>query len=143
MMFNDLEVVQKEQLACLRRSISERYALLQMSPGEVFSANLKQLREGAGLTQEQMAARMGIRQSAVSNLESGNRGLPSGLTLVKLAAALNCSVDALLRGLIRRQEAGTVSPDPFYDVEWIKTRDYEGPGRRRLSREPRRVAAND
>lgn len=143
MMFNDLEVVQKEQLTCLRRSISERYALLRMSPGEIFSANLKQLREAAGLTQEQMAARMGIRQSAVSNLESGNRGLPSGLTLVKLAAALNCSTDALLRGLLQRQEAGDVSPGPFRDVEWIKTKSYEGPGRRRMSREPRRVAAND
>jgi ribosome-binding protein aMBF1 (putative translation factor) len=43
-------------------------------------------RAHAGLTQEELAERMGISQSAIARLESG-RSRPSTTTLAKLAAA--------------------------------------------------------
>lgn len=47
---------------------------------------LVQTREGAGLTQKELASRMRTSQSAIARIESG-RGVPSISTLRKLAKA--------------------------------------------------------
>ena len=56
---------------------------------------LKRLREAAGLSQVQLALRLGVSQSTVANWEIGRRA-PQARHLIKLAKILGCSVDALL-----------------------------------------------
>jgi len=57
---------------------------------------LKQLREGKGLTQVQLAEKAGITQEYVAKLESGAKGNPSLAVLKALAKALGMSVSELL-----------------------------------------------
>ena len=56
---------------------------------------LKRLREAAGLSQVQLALRLGVSQGTVANWERGFRA-PQARHLIKLANILGCSVDALL-----------------------------------------------
>lgn len=53
------------------------------------------LRKQAKLNQSQLAEKAGVPQSTLSEIENNINGA-TGKTLVKLAAALNCSVDDLL-----------------------------------------------
>ena len=57
---------------------------------------LIEARARAGLTQEQLAARMGTSQSAVARMESG-KVLPSGRTLARLARSFAERLGAYLR----------------------------------------------
>ncbi len=56
-----------------------------------FGRRLRQLREGAGLTQEQLAERAGISPGGVEALESGRRRSPCAHTVQALADALSLS----------------------------------------------------
>ena len=56
---------------------------------------LKQARQAAGLTQVQLAERIGCLQKDVSRWESGLHE-PGALTLKKMAQALGCSMDNLV-----------------------------------------------
>lgn len=56
--------------------------------------NIKKLREAAGLTQIQLAEKMGVMQTSVSNWES-EVSLPRARQLPDLADALSCSIDDL------------------------------------------------
>lgn len=49
-------------------------------------ARLRRLRTEAGLTQAELAAKVGVRQSAIGNIETGLRGY--GASIVQIAAAL-------------------------------------------------------
>ncbi len=60
-------------------------AKLERAP---FGALLLRLRDAAGLTQEQLAARAGLSPNAISALESGKRRAPRFATVELLAAAL-------------------------------------------------------
>lgn len=55
---------------------------------------IKELREAAGLQQQQVAAYMGLFQSAVSNWET-EVALPKARDLPRLAHILGCSIDDL------------------------------------------------
>ncbi len=55
---------------------------------------LKAHRIAAGLTQEQLAALMGVSYQAVGKWERGE-GYPAAAQLPALAAALHCSIDEL------------------------------------------------
>lgn len=55
-------------------------------------AMIRANRKNRYLTQEQLAALMGITKAAVSRMESGATAL-STTTLVKVANALNCVID--------------------------------------------------
>jgi len=57
---------------------------------------LIEARTRGGLSQEEIAARMGTSQSAVARLESGST-LPSMRTLSRYAKATNCEVSIQLR----------------------------------------------
>lgn len=57
---------------------------------------LRQLRESAALTQEQVAERAGLRQGAISNLESGRVPNPTIDTLEKLAHAYGVHLSDLV-----------------------------------------------
>ena len=54
---------------------------------------LKRLREAAGLSQVQLALRLGVSQGTVANWERGFR-VPQTGSLIKIASG--CGVDALL-----------------------------------------------
>jgi transcriptional regulator with XRE-family HTH domain len=56
-----------------------------------FGAKLRLLRESAGLTQEELAARAGLTRNAVSALERGERRRPYPHTVRSLAEALDLS----------------------------------------------------
>lgn len=57
---------------------------------------IKDMRKKAGITQTELAKKLGIAQSAVSAWESGEKS-PRTAKLMEIAAALNCTVDDLLR----------------------------------------------
>lgn len=59
------------------------------------AARLKEARDAAGLNQLDLAARLGIPQSRVSEYERGIRE-PGSITLWRLAQALGVSTDSLL-----------------------------------------------
>ena len=78
-----------------------------------FSAQLRQLRERSGLTQEQLAERAGLTANAISALERGERRHPYPHTVQALAAALALSNEdraALLAAVPKRGEAATTPP---------------------------------
>lgn len=66
-----------------------------------FGSKLKELRTQAGLTQLQLAQRMGITKSVVSFYELQER-IPSPDVLIKLAGIFHVSTDYLL-GLDKRE----------------------------------------
>ena len=65
---------------------------------ELFRAELRRLRESRGLTQEQLAAAVGVGGLAVAGWEAGRR-LPTGLLLAKLCEALGLPPNALTAAL--------------------------------------------
>lgn len=59
--------------------------------------NILEKRLQAGLTQQELSLKLGVRQNTVSQWENGNR-VPSVEILPKLADVLNCTIDELVRG---------------------------------------------
>lgn len=64
-----------------------------------FGANLRRLRKAAGIRAKDLAAKLPVSRSTVSGWENDKKGLPETPTLLKLAKALNVSVEALLEGV--------------------------------------------
>ena len=62
---------------------------------EIFSERLKALRAGKGIRQSELAALIGVRNTAVSMMESGSRS-PSVEVLIALADYFNVSLDYLV-----------------------------------------------
>ena len=60
---------------------------------EWFAGRLRELRGEAGLTQEQLAERVGVKRDAIARWERGTRE-PSWSNVVALADALGVSCDA-------------------------------------------------
>src|SRR3712207_3195997 len=65
-------------------------------PGPPFGAKLRRLRDAAGMTQEELAARAGLTAKAVGALERGERRRPYPHTVRSLADALNLPEDERL-----------------------------------------------
>lgn len=63
--------------------------------GEVFNKNLKIARERTGLSQKDVAEKIGVAKSTYSLYESGNRE-PNVQTIKKIADVLHISADELL-----------------------------------------------
>lgn len=66
-----------------------------MEPAVAFGKVLRQLRQDAGLTQEQLGFEADLRRTYISSLELGEKQ-PSLTTILKLAAALGCSAADLI-----------------------------------------------
>lgn len=62
----------------------------------VFGKRLKIVRRARGLTQEELEAKSGVSSAMISHFETGERQKASADNLVKLAEALNVSIDYLL-----------------------------------------------
>jgi len=63
-----------------------------------------------GLTQEEVAARAGIRQSALSKVERGDTDSPGILYLSKITRALDRSLDELVAELQDAAEVACLQP---------------------------------
>lgn len=57
---------------------------------------IRQRREQLGMTQQQLAEVMQMRQTAISRLEHGGVPNPTAAVLKRLALALRCSIDWLV-----------------------------------------------
>ena len=57
--------------------------------------NIRRIRQARGLTQKELAAKLGCTDAAVSNYERAIRGLEYEL-LLKISEALDCSVNDLV-----------------------------------------------
>jgi transcriptional regulator with XRE-family HTH domain len=66
-----------------------------LDAGIAFGKVLRQLREAAGLTQEQLGFEADLRRTYISILELGQQQ-PSLTTILKIAQALNCTPGKLL-----------------------------------------------
>ncbi len=66
-----------------------------VSIGELFGAQLRELRKRRALTQVQHAEITGVPQNHISSLERGTM-LPTLGTIVRFAVALDCKVTALV-----------------------------------------------
>lgn len=64
---------------------------------ENFSFNLQQYRMDSGMTQEQLAEKMGVSRQTVSKWESG-ASYPEMEKLIALCSLFDCTLDALVRG---------------------------------------------
>jgi transcriptional regulator with XRE-family HTH domain len=67
----------------------------KMAPRKQMAAKLKALREGRGLTQEQLAKKSGVSRTYLARLETGRQD-PTLSTLEKLAKALGVKVGRLV-----------------------------------------------
>lgn len=56
---------------------------------------IKEVREAAKMTQEELAEKSGVSRTTISQLENGTLRITTTKTLVKLARALNKSVDQI------------------------------------------------
>ena len=72
---------------------------------ETVGSRIRKLREGKGLTLDQISERTGISKGFLSDTENGNRNM-SSQNMLKVANELNASLDYLLRG------ADVASPKP-------------------------------
>jgi len=61
-----------------------------------FANNLKQIRNKMGISQEELAERIGVRQSAIANYEAGTR-YPRLDQVEGIAKALKTSIEDLLK----------------------------------------------
>jgi transcriptional regulator with XRE-family HTH domain len=84
-----------------------------------FGDQIRGLRQGEGLTQEQLAQRLMVTRQAVSNWERGSN-LPDIETLIRIATTFDVSLDRLILG---REGNGRMD-------EKIKTNGAQGLGTR-------------
>ncbi|QNM06078.1 helix-turn-helix transcriptional regulator [Qiania dongpingensis] len=54
---------------------------------------LQQLRWDSNLSQQQLAIKSGVKRSIISNIENGHTTNPSIVTALKLAKALNVTIE--------------------------------------------------
>src|SRR5689334_11250165 len=90
--------------ACGGRSMTEE-------PSVLFSAVLRQARDSAGLTQDELARAAGIGSRTISDLERGVAVKPRPSTVRRLAAALGLRGDDLARfeAAARRARPGSAT----------------------------------
>ncbi|GEM_PF-4295660 len=64
--------------------------------GDSFNKKLRELRERAGLSQSEVAERVGVSFTYLSKIETGVKPPPSEKVILKLAEVLNCDKDDLM-----------------------------------------------
>lgn len=74
----------------------------------IFGTNMRRYRLAAELSQEELAARMGVEQYYISGLEAGRRN-PTLETVARVAEALGVKVGQLFeeRPHVRKPQTGT------------------------------------
>jgi transcriptional regulator with XRE-family HTH domain len=77
--------------------------------GELIGGRIKELRESAGMTQQQLAGKAGISLSNLSQIEQGKKDDPRISTLVAIADVLSVSLD-VLAGRTRSEPPAGAAP---------------------------------
>lgn len=67
-----------------------------MIGGDIITFSVERLRKEKGLTQVELAAKLGVSQGAVSMIERGDR-MPSMKMLLKLSKVLGVSIEDLIQ----------------------------------------------
>ncbi len=85
-----------------------------------FSEKLKEIRKNEGLSQEQLAEKIGVSRQAITKWETG-KGLPDVENMVIIAEIFKTTLDELLRDSVAKQE----QKSPVYTSETIYDIDCE------------------
>lgn len=56
---------------------------------------IKEMREAKGMTQEELEAKSGVSRVTISGLENGTERNTTSKTLVKIARALDCTIEQI------------------------------------------------
>ncbi len=70
--------------------------------------NLKTIRKAKKMTQKELAQKSGVKQSVISDLETGNA--KSTGSIIELANALGVTAEELRKGIIGYIDASNVAP---------------------------------
>lgn len=86
-----------------------------------FSEKLKEIRKDEGLSQEQLAEKIGVSRQAITKWETG-KGLPDVENIVILAEIFKITLDELLRDSVVKQEHETAvyTSETIYDIDCKK-----------------------
>lgn len=86
-----------------------------------FSDKLKEIRKNEGLSQEQLAEKIGVSRQAITKWETG-KGLPDVENMVIIAEIFKTTIDELLRDSVARQEPKTpvFVSETIYDIDCEK-----------------------
>lgn len=86
-----------------------------------FSEKLKEIRKNEGLSQEQLAEKIGVSRQAITKWETG-KGLPDVENMVIIAEIFKTTLDELLRDSVARQEqeATVYTSETIYDIDCEK-----------------------
>jgi DNA-binding XRE family transcriptional regulator len=68
-----------------------------MTSGKTISDNVKKIRAKLGLTQDDLAKKADIKYTTLTKVESGVVNKPSVQTMVKIAKALDVSIEELIK----------------------------------------------
>lgn len=91
-----------------------------------FSDRLKEIRKNAGLSQEQLAEKIGVSRQAVTKWETG-KGLPDIENIVIIAEIFKTTLDELISANVREkaQISDTYTSETAYDIEKVKRFDIK------------------
>ena len=86
-----------------------------------FSEKLKEIRKNEGLSQEQLAEKIGVSRQAITKWETG-KGLPDVENMVIIAEIFKTTLDELLRDSVARQkpETSVYTSETIYDIDCEK-----------------------
>lgn len=86
-----------------------------------FSERLKEIRKNEGLSQEQLAEKIGVSRQAITKWETG-KGLPDVENMVIIAEIFKTTLDELLRDSVARQkqEVPVYISETIYDIDCEK-----------------------
>ncbi|MCM1054361.1 MAG: helix-turn-helix domain-containing protein [Bacteroides sp.] len=86
-----------------------------------FSEKLKEIRKKEGISQEQLAERIGVSRQAITKWETG-KGLPDVENMVIIAEIFKTTIDDLLRGTAAKTDAETslYTSETIYDIDCDK-----------------------
>jgi transcriptional regulator with XRE-family HTH domain len=96
---------------CQRHSVcpAVTFAAMDTPDQNTYGWRIRRLRKTAKLTQEQLAARMGVSQSVVSDMERNKYGRPSYELAAQFAQALTSTPDYILDGLTTEDRSVTLT----------------------------------
>ena len=100
----------------------------------MLGARIAALRRDAGLSQAELASRLGISPSAMGMYEQGRRE-PSADTLIALSRELHASVDYLLTGTVRTEPESEAVRQLLFSRITAADRRLEGRTDRPFSRQ--------
>lgn len=97
---------------------------------QIAGQRIRGIRKTLGLTQGELAARAGIKQGTLSELETGVSQRPRGDSLIRIAKALDVDPDWLVTG--KGSPARAAKPDEEQQELWAIWSDLSAPNRSAL-----------